>query len=99
MDRWLREVDAGSTPGANTMNFDHRREIVAAKIGTLITTNRTHILSAIELKLDVQFIDRLHMEMMAAMDLGPQWKALAEAPTIFRIDPEGRPVAPGVAEG
>jgi hypothetical protein len=76
------------------MNFDHRREIVAAMIGTVITTSRRHILSAIELDQPVYFIDRLHMEMMASFDLGPQWTALAEAPTLFKLDKDGMPVAP-----
>jgi hypothetical protein len=76
------------------MNFDHRREIVAAMIGDKITTSKRHIASAIELDLPIYLIDRLHMELMAAMDLGPQWTALAEAPTLFKLDKDGMPVAP-----
>ncbi len=76
------------------MNWDHRRQIVAAKIGNIITTQRHHILSALELGQDVQFIDRLHMELMAKMDLGPRWESLANAPTIFVIDKDGNPRKP-----
>jgi len=76
------------------MNWDHRREIVAAMIGDKITTSKRHIATAIELDQPIYFIDRLHMELMAAMDLGPQWTALAEAPTLFKVDKDGMPVAP-----
>jgi hypothetical protein len=79
------------------VNWDHRREIVAAKIGDMITTDRRHIQSALELNQDIQFIDRLHMEFMASFDLGPQWEQLAKAPTIFRLDKDGNPVPPSSA--
>jgi hypothetical protein len=76
------------------MNWAHRREIVAAKIGDMITTNRRHIISALELNQDIQFLDRLHMEFMASLDLGPKWGELAKAPTIFRLDKNGKPIKP-----
>ena len=38
----------------------------------------------------VQVITRAHMRFMAACDLGPQWKALADAPAIARFK-RGRP--------
>lgn len=69
------------------------KEIVAILIGDTktgtITTDRTHITTALELKLDVHWIERRQLQFMAACDLGPQWTALAQAPTLFRVDEQG----------
>lgn len=68
-------------------------------IGTVITTDRSHMRAAIELDQPIQFIDRLHMEMMASFDLGPQWERLAKAPTIFKLDKDGNPCSPVSTSG
>jgi hypothetical protein len=70
------------------------KEIVAAKIGGIITTDRRHIIAAVEMGQSVQFIERKHMEMMDALDLGIRWHNLAIAPTIFCIDDKGMPQKP-----
>jgi hypothetical protein len=70
------------------------KEIVAAKIGTLITTERKAIIAALDANADVQFLDRRHMQLMAGFDLGPQWTALANAPTLFCVGADGKPCAP-----
>ncbi len=67
------------------------KEIVAAMIGTIITTQPRQIMSAIELGLVKEFIDRDRMKFMAAFDLGPQWERLAKAPTLFIVDDNGEP--------
>ena len=38
------------------------KEIVAAKIGDIITTNRQHMIAAVEMNQSVQWIERKHME-------------------------------------
>jgi len=69
-------------------------EVVAAKIGTHITNSRAEIILAIELKLPIEFLDRRRMRLMAAFDLGAQWKSLAESPTLFRIGDNDEVLAP-----
>lgn len=65
-------------------------EIVAARIGTVITNNRAEIISAIKVNSDnVEFLDRTRMRFLAALDLGPEWWALAIGKTLFRIDDDG----------
>lgn len=32
-----------------------------------------------------QFFERVHMKFMAACDLGPRWRELAEGPTLLAI--------------
>jgi len=65
------------------------KEIVAARIGTIITTNRKSILAAIEADTVSEFIERERMQFMAACDLGQKWITLANAPTLFVIDDNG----------
>ena len=67
------------------------REIVAAKIGDIITTDPLHIKSAYELDIPVELICRKRLAFMAAMDLGKKWQDLAKAPTLFIVDDQGLP--------
>ena len=70
------------------------KEIVAAKIGDMITTDRRRMIAAVEMNQPVQWLERKHMQMMDACDLGIRWHQLATAPTIFCIDDEGMPQKP-----
>lgn len=65
-------------------------EIVAAKIGDVITNNKQQIRSAIKFNLPISFIDRRHMQIMAAMDLGENWRKLAAGETLFCINEDKR---------
>ncbi len=68
------------------------KEIVAARIGTVVTNNPRLIRAALELgRKDIEFLDRQRMQFMAAMDLGPRWERLAESPTLFLMDENGEP--------
>jgi len=67
------------------------KEIVGAKIGTLITNNRRTISEAVERNAVTEFLDRKHMQFMAAMDLGRNWELMASGPTLFCIDDNGKP--------
>ena len=42
------------------------------------------------------FLDRKWMELMAALDLGPQWEKLASGPTLFSVDWETKEITPGL---
>lgn len=69
-------------------------EVVAAQIGSRITTSLAHIRAALELGIPIhRFIFRPEMELMAAFDLGPQWEALAKAPTLFLMSRDGKQFA------
>ena len=72
------------------------KEIVGAKIGTLITNNRKTIAEAVERNAVTEFLDRQRMQFMAAMDLGRNWDLMANGPTLFCIDDDGRPQPPNV---
>jgi hypothetical protein len=67
------------------------KEIVGAKIGTLITNNRRTIAEAVERNAVTEFLDRERMQFMAAMDLGRNWELMASGPTLFCIDADGKP--------
>ena len=67
-------------------------EIVGAKIGSRITNRPKEIIAALKADTPVEFLSRDRMEFMAACDLGPQWAAMAESPTLFKFvdgKPEG----------
>ena len=70
------------------------KEIVGAKIGTMITNNRQVISEAFEAGRVTEFLDRGRMQFMAAMDLGRNWKIMANGPTLFCLDDNGKPHAP-----
>ena len=65
------------------------QEIVAAKIGTVITNVPAHIVAALEMNQDVEFLCRQHMQFMAAFDLGQRWNNLARSRTLFVLDDDG----------
>ena len=66
------------------------REFVAVLIGDnrtgVITTQWSDVRVALGTDAPLLPISRQMMQMMAAMDLGPRWKELAEAPTMFLQD-------------
>ena len=70
------------------------KEIVGARIGTLITNNRETIADAVERNAVTEFLDRQRMQFMAAMDLGRRWEVMANGPTLFCIDDDGKPQPP-----
>lgn len=72
------------------------KEIVAAKIGSLITNDPRTIGSAIERNATMEFLDRQRMQFMAAMDLGTKWGKLANSKILFCIDDDGKPQPPNV---
>ena len=65
------------------------KEIVAAMIGTTITTNPVDIKSAANMGTIKDLINRKRAQFMAAFDLGKNWELLAAAPTLFSIDDDG----------
>jgi hypothetical protein len=70
------------------------RQIVAAKIGSRITSDPLEMLAAMTHGQDVQFLNRAHLRFMAAAGLGAHWQALAHAPTLFVLDEESVPQPP-----
>lgn len=76
------------------------KEIVGAKIGTMITNNRKTIAEAVERCAVTEWLDRKRMRFMAGMDLGRNWELMANGPTLFCLDDDGKPHAPnGQAQG
>ncbi len=70
------------------------KEIVGARIGTLITNNPRTIAEAVERKDVTEFLDRKRMRFLAAMDLGRNWELMANGQTLFCIDDDGHPQPP-----
>lgn len=70
------------------------KEIVGAKIGTMITNNRKTIAEAFERGAVTEWMDRKRMQFMAGMDLGRNWELMANGPTLFCLDDDGKPHAP-----
>ena len=64
------------------------REIVAAQIGTIITNDPREIKKGILKGTVTRLLDKTHMQMMAAFDLGPRWNVLARSPILFLINDE-----------
>lgn len=79
------------------LQVGYPKEIVAAVInGTKVTNNPATIRDNIS---NVsEWLDRGRMQLMAAFDLGPHWKELAEAPTLFCISEDGTPVSSDARE-
>jgi len=69
------------------------KEIVGAKIGIIITNNRKTIADAFERGAVTEWLDRKRMQFMADMDLGRNWELMANGPTLFYLDDEGKPHA------
>ena len=67
------------------------KEIVGARIGNIITNNFQAIRDAAKAGIDMQFYDRLHMQFMSSCDLGINWDRMANGPTLFLIDKNGKP--------
>jgi hypothetical protein len=66
------------------------KEIVAALIGQYVYNDPVHITQVVRSgRQDITFLDRKHMEMMAACDVGDNWKKLACGQTILHIDDKG----------
>jgi len=63
-------------------------EIVAARIGDIITIDRAAIAIALQEKRPAQWLSRDDMALMAACDLGAKWDELAKAPTLFNMEPK-----------
>jgi hypothetical protein len=64
-------------------------EIVAAKIGNIITNNLPDIVQAVKSgRNDIEWLDRKRMQLMACFDLGKRWEILANSPTLFSFDEE-----------
>jgi len=61
-------------------------EIVAAKIGAIITNSPKQIAQAVLYDREIHWLTRQHMAFMAAMDLGIKWEKLADSRTLFIID-------------
>ena len=70
------------------------KEIVGAKIGTLVTNNRDVIITALEHGKITELLDRRRMQFMAGMDLGRKWDLMASGPTLFCMDDAGKPQPP-----
>lgn len=71
------------------------KEIVGAIInGGTVTNSVAAIRVACERGTVDRFLDRRHMEFMAACDLGQNWRIMAEGPTLFCVDDNGQPCAP-----
>lgn len=70
------------------------KEIVGARIGNTITNNKTKIRDAVANGTITHFLDRKHMQFMAACDLGRNWDLMASGPTLFCIDDKGNLHAP-----
>lgn len=65
------------------MNMD---EIVAARIGSIVTNDTRIILAALENGTVNEFISRPRAQLVADCDAGKHWEALAEARTLFLMD-------------
>lgn len=77
-------------------NCPPMRQIVAVMIDDTITNKNEHVAMAMQALAkghgkNIQLLNRLHMQFMAAADLGERWTALAKGPTFFGLDKKGRP--------
>lgn len=59
------------------------KEIVGAKIGTMITNNPKTIAEAFDRGSVTEWLDRKSMQFMALMDLGCNWELMANGPILF----------------
>ena len=64
-----------------------KHDIVAIITKSGIVTNRQRdILDAIDDNNVREYLDRTRMQFMAAFDLGQNWRALANSPTLFVVE-------------
>lgn len=77
----------------DAINFDitKNNEIVAANINGVITNSRATIAYALDAGLNIEWLSRARMQLMASCDLGEKWRALATGPTLFVFDENGVP--------
>jgi hypothetical protein len=59
-------------------------EVVALRFGSRIVFNRAECLMRVDAGEPFVMVSRREMQMMAGADLGPQWVAAAQAPTLFK---------------
>jgi len=61
-------------------------EIVGAFINRKIITNKvSDIAAALDMNMDIEWLSRARMELMAHCDFGQRWEAMAAGPTLFCI--------------
>jgi hypothetical protein len=60
-----------------------QKEIVAIRVGSIITNNRQEIVVALASHQAYELLDRKRMEFMDMCDLGINWHKLATGPTLF----------------
>lgn len=65
------------------------KDIIAARIGSIITNDRDEIVAALQSGTRIEPIDSVRAKFMAACDLGPQWTALAQSPILFVLGEDG----------
>ena len=70
------------------------RQIVGAKIDNTVTNDPHIIRIAVECDQPLSWICRRQMEFMAGLDLGKHWDDMANGPTLFRIDVDGKAYPP-----
>lgn len=56
----------------------------------IITNRRQDIIAAIDANNVCEYLTRSRMQFIAACDLGPNWRALANAPTLFVADTDDK---------
>jgi|APSaa5957512622_1039677.scaffolds.fasta_scaffold13498_9 hypothetical protein len=70
------------------------REIVGAKIGSIITNIPSKIFDAVEKGRIRKFLSKKEMQFMSNCDLGKKWDDMAKSPVLFVIDDENEKVYP-----
>jgi hypothetical protein len=63
--------------------MSYKQEIVTVRIGTTITNSRALLVDALQTGKETELLSRERMQFMAWADLGPEWTALANSPTLF----------------
>ena len=62
------------------------RGIVGALVGTVVTNQLSGIIEAAGAGTIRRLLSKQEMQFMAAWNLGPRWKAMAESPVLFWYD-------------
>lgn len=65
------------------------REIVAALIGRMVTTDPVDIKSALKCGQKIRLLSRREVEVMGALDLGKNWEDLSDSRTICIQNDDG----------
>ena len=67
------------------------RDIVGGIIeGKTVTNNLSALKMAVSSGLNIRWLDKKHMQLMASFDLGANWEKMAKGVVIFRIDEKGQ---------